>query len=340
MLKGRCDSFVVETHVEYPTDIGLLWDAMRKIIQLTARVSKAHDVSGWRQNEFNQIRIYAKYRKAQKSKRSRKQDAQKEIHKAHQRLINSADRYLIKSKASCDELRKIGEALSPSAWSKLQFKLDKIKEYQLHAERQIDQISRRVLKGEKIPHEEKVFSLFQPHTEWISKGKAGVPFELGVRVCILEDQYKFILHHRVMEKEEDVDVAVDMVKDSKKDFPNLAVCSFDTGFYSPSNKTNLSSELAHLVMPKKGKLSAADQSERDKNWKQTRRQHSAVESAINALEQTGLDKCRDHGIDGFKRYVGFAILSRNLKRLGSILTDKEREQLKRKQRARPILQAV
>lgn len=313
---------------------------MRKIIQLTARVSKAHGVSGWRQCEFNQMRFYAKYKKAQKSKRSRKKDAQKEVRKSHQRLIDSATGYLNKSKVSCEELAKIGEKLSPIAWSKLQRELDKIKEFQLHAERQIDQTRRRVLEGKKISHEEKVFSLFQPHTEWISKGKAGVPFELGVKVCIVEDQYRFVLHHRVMEKEEDVDVAVAMIKESRKKFPDLSACSFDTGFYSPSNKTNLLNELEHLVLPKKGKLSAADKAEQDKDWRRARRQHSAVESAINALEQTGLDRCRDHGIDGFKRYVGFAILSRNLKRLGTILTDKEREQLKRKQRVKSVSEAA
>jgi len=56
---------------------------------------------------------------------------------------------------------------------------------------------------EKIPHEEKVFSIFEPHTEWISKGKAGVPQELGLQVCVLKDQYGFILHHLVMEQQTD-----------------------------------------------------------------------------------------------------------------------------------------
>ena len=67
------------------------------------------------------------------------------------------------------------------------------------------------MKGEKIPHNEKVFSLFKPYTEWISKGKAGVPVELGVRVCVLEDQYQFVLHHQVMWKTTDDKVALSMV---------------------------------------------------------------------------------------------------------------------------------
>ena len=76
--------------------------------------------------------------------------------------------------------------------------------YLKHADRQVDQIRRRVLEGETIPHAEKVLSIFEPHTEWVAKGKAGVPVELGLRVCVVEDQHRFILHHQVMEKATDV----------------------------------------------------------------------------------------------------------------------------------------
>ena len=68
----------------------------------------------------------------------------------------------------------------------------------MHAVRQIDQIDQRILKGETIPQNEKVFSIFEPHTRWISKGKTGRTVELGVPVCIIEDPYQFILHHEVM----------------------------------------------------------------------------------------------------------------------------------------------
>jgi len=96
-----------------------------------------------------------------------------------------------------------------------------------HAERQIDQIRRRVVEGEKIPHEEKVFSVFEEHTEWVSKGKAGVPVELGLRVGVLEDTMGFVLHHQVMEKQTDEKVAVDMVEAAQARFPTLGQCSFD-----------------------------------------------------------------------------------------------------------------
>ncbi|MCU7911273.1 MAG: ISNCY family transposase, partial [Candidatus Thiodiazotropha sp. (ex Lucinoma aequizonata)] len=82
--------------------------------------------------------------------------------------------------------------------------------------RQIEQIDRRVLRGERIPHEDKVFSIFEPDTEWICKGKAGVPVELGLRVNMVEDQDCFILHHQVMEKTTDDQVAVAMVDEIKQ----------------------------------------------------------------------------------------------------------------------------
>jgi hypothetical protein len=50
-----------------------------------------------------------------------------------------------------------------------------------------------------------------------------------------------------------------------------------------------------------------------------RRAHSAVESAINALEVRGLDKCPHHGSADFKRYVALAIIARNIRRIGDML---------------------
>jgi len=59
------------------------------------------------------------------------------------------------------------------------------------------------------PHDEKTFSVYKPYTEWINKGKAGVPVELGVKVCVMEDQLGFIINHRVMYKETDDKIAVE-----------------------------------------------------------------------------------------------------------------------------------
>lgn len=207
--------------------------------------------------------------------------------------------------------------------------LGELDQFMVHAARQLKQIERRVLQGQSIPHGEKVFSLFQPHTEWISKGKAGVPVELGLRVCVVEDQYRFILHHQVMENITDDVVAVPIVEETKQRFGPLRSISMDKGFHTKDNQIKLKALAELVVLPKKGKLSAVDKArESDAEFVRLRHQHSAVESAINALEQHGLDVCRDHGIVGFKRYVALAVVARNVQRLGAVLRQQETERIR------------
>ena len=155
--------------------------------------------------------------------------------------------------------------------------------------------------------------------------------ELGLRVCVVEDQYGFILHHQVMEKSTDDQIAVAIIQESKARFPTLASASFDKGFHSPQNQVALAKILDRVVLPKKGKLSKADKErEYDPEFVRLRYKHSAVESCINALEVHGLDKCPDHGIDGFKRYVSLAVVARNIQQLGAVLRRQEKEREERK----------
>lgn len=98
-----------------------------------------------------------------------------------------------------------------------------------------NQIFRRCVDGETIPHAEKVFSVFQTHTEWVVKGKAGVPMELGVRVHVVEDRDQFILYHAVAQNQTDEKVAVQLLQETKSRFPELASLSLDKGYHSKAN---------------------------------------------------------------------------------------------------------
>ena len=344
-LRGRCDSFVVETHVHFPTDISLLYDAMRKVITLTGRWCEHKQVSDWRQHQHNVKHLKRLMRRAQNTRRSKaKSEELKKINEAlcieaYQAYLDVAERYLNKARATLAKLK----AISIDEYDVLR-KLT-IEEFMKHAIRQIDQTKRRVISAEVIPHAEKVFSIFEPHTEWISKGKAGVPVELGIKVCILEDQYQFILHHEVMQQKTDDQVAVSMVTEAKKRFSRLSACSFDKGFHSTDNQEQLKEHLELVALPRKGKLSQAAQAEQQsEGFLKARRAHSAVESAINALEVHGLDRCPDHGIDGFKRYVAFAVVARNIHRIGAILWQQKQNREQRKKsysnRAPPLKRAA
>jgi len=326
---ARCDSFVVETDVHFPTDINLLLDAIRKVIEISAELSSTCKLPGWRQHHYHQRQFKSQYRKVQRLKHSTSKDESKqqrkeqEIKDGHRAYLDLAEGYLTRAEQTRQQI-SLHDPLSLA-------RLSVLNDFMEHARRQIDQIDRRVLRGERIPHDEKVFSVFQPHTEWISKGKAGVPVELGLRVCIMEDQNRFILHHRVMVKTTDDKVAFAMVGETKQRFPTLRAVSMDKGFYSPANQEVLKSRLECVVLPKKGRLSQADKArESEPEFVNLRQQHSAVESAINALEVHGLDKCPDHGVHGFKRYIAMAVVARNIQRLGAVLRQQEQEAAQRK----------
>jgi transposase, IS5 family len=326
-LRGRCDSFVVETNVHFPTDINLLFDAMRKVITLIAALCERHELSDWRQHVYNVRHVKRLMRTAQNKKRARaKTEEQKKkrdtlISEAHQEYIDVAQKYLDKARHTLNVLEKQG--LSDIKDILL---IENIRVFINHGIRQINQIERRVICGEIIPHNEKVFSLFQPHTEWVMKGKAGVPVELGVKVCVMEDQHQFILHHMIMEKKTDDQVAVPMVDETKKRFPSFSTCSFDRGFHSPNNQKELNEKLDVVALKRKGRLSQqARETEQSEEFLKAWHKHSAVESAINALEVHGLDMCPDHGINGFKRYVALAVVARNIHRIGAILKNREQK---------------
>ena len=145
-----------------------------------------------------------------------------------------------------------------------------------------------------------------------------------------EDQHQFILHHRILWKGEDVDVAVPMVEEAQALYPGLRACSFDRGFHSPANRVRLDALLDVNALPGSGYLSKANRErESAESFVSARRAHPAIESAINGLEHRGLDRVRSHGADGFARAVALSVLAANLHRIGLLLQKRERKRLRR-----------
>ena len=306
-LRGRCDSFVAETDVHYPTDVNLLWDAMRCMLRSAGRAASKHNVRGLRQWKKLQKSVSERFNRVRKTRRIRPKHIKAYLGYCAE-LIGRVEALLL-------ELAAKGEP---------RWKIIKIAYFLKHAVRQINQIDRRLLKGEKIPHNEKVFSIFEPHTRWISKGKAGRPVEFGVPVCIVECQYQLILHYEIMWEGSDVDLAVQMIVTTKELF---CATSFDRGFHSQANRTRLDELLVDNVLPRKGRLSKADRDrEQGETFAAMRRQHPAVESAINNLEHRGLDRVRSKGSEGFARTVALSVVALNVHRLGRLVRQQARDQ--------------
>jgi len=249
-------TFVVQTDVYYPTDINLLLDAIRKIVFLTGKLCNHLGITEWRQYRHVFRKIKRQFNVVRKLKHSTSRDDAKkaikdqQVIEAHRQYVDLVEAYVMRAKESIGLLSTMDIAQTAN--------IVLIEKFIAHGQRQIDQIMRRVLNGETISNHEKVFSIFQEHTEWISKGKAGVPQELGLGICILEDQYGFILHHHVMEHQKDVHIAVHMVAEAKRKFSALSVYSFDKGFHSPDNKNDLYTYLNQVVLPRKRRLSEKD----------------------------------------------------------------------------------
>ena len=107
----------------------------------------------------------------------------------------------------------------------------------------------------------------------------------------------------------------------RQDFHNIRAVK---RAYQPENRVELGKMLEQVILPKKGRLTLTEREvENSGAFMRLRRRHSGVESAINGLENHGLDRCLDHGFFGFKRYVALAVLARNIQRLGHIIQEKE-----------------
>jgi len=332
-LKIRVDSFVVESDIHFPTDLNLLWDSARKCIETIGYFrDQKINLTSWREWKDWRKKVYAKYRWAS------------EIHRKggthyKERLAESVRSYL----ETCQELsQKVNQALLELTVAALvirklttieEKKVKELKWYYEMLEKHIDLANRRILLGETIPHEEKVFSIFEDHVEWNSKGKAGKTVEFGHNVLVGFDQYGFALHGEVYEKTVDKSRTISVASALHEKYgggEKLYSISFDKNFFSYPAEKRLAEQFNIYVLPKPGRKSKRElEQEENERYQRVKKSHGQVEGNINELEQHGLGVCRDKGIEGFKRCVAYGILSHNLTKLGRLVITQDLKKIKR-----------
>lgn len=325
-LRLKTDSFVVETNVHFPTDLNLLWDSMRKGLDMIEKLNKLVKLPGWRKvkslrKDFKSVFRYTSQIVFRGKDEKKKKEAVKTYLKAALEL-----------KDRCEAIIKTPPVVAGSQMKVIAIILS-LESYCKYVGTFCNQIERRLIKGETIAAEEKVFSIFEPQTEWITKGKQNKKVELGLLTMITTDQFQFIVDYKVMEKERDQAQVEGLLKRIEKNFPTVKIAShsFDKGYYSKENKIALDeSNVAQGILPKKGRHNQEDKErESDLEFKKLRRRHSAVESNINMLEHHGLNRCMDKGLRGFRRYVGLSVLAYNLHILGNAILNAERQKEER-----------
>jgi hypothetical protein len=199
--------------------------------------------------------------------------------------------------------------------------------YVILTEKVCDNARRRVLHGEALANEEKIFSIFEPHTELINRGKQPNPIEFGHKVLVIEDAAGFVVDYQVVQDGAlDQDLVVPVMQQLQKRFANkIQSASFDRAFHTPDNQRELAALVPTPCIAAKGaKQGRQQQQEGTVAFRAARQHHPGVESAIGALQAgNGLKRCRDRSKRGYERYVGLGVLGRNLQTLGKLLVAQE-----------------
>ncbi len=310
-LSLKTDSFVVESNVHFPTDYNLLWDSARKSIDMIDKLQEKYNLAGWRKIHNWHCDLKNKMRVLGRASASGGKGKQERVKLATQGYLTKARALYKKLESSKSNLPQ-----EDMADKVIIMELARFMEL-LH--KHIGLLERRILKQEDIPHSEKMFSIFEQYTEWVTKGKMRPNVELGKKVSITTDQFNLIVDYQVMDHQSDSEIVPDIAGRLKGKYL-IYSWSFDKGYWNKHNKELLSGYVENLVLPKKGKCNKEERQEQSQPvFKRFRNRHSAVESNINELEHRGLDRCPDKGFQNFKRYIGLAVSAYNLRKIGAEL---------------------
>jgi transposase, IS5 family len=321
----RCDSFVVAADIHYPTDSRLIGDGLRVLIRTSRRLAALLDQPGWRQHNHLRRVVKKHLRTINRIAASKGPHYRKRLQKAYQGLLNEANRIIARASELLDPaLISIGENPATMVVERLRTKLLDFVNMTIQA---CAQARRRVLAEETVPNGEKLFSLFEPETQLIIRGKVPQPIEFGHRILIVEDGAGFVCHYAVLPRgADDREVVVkEMTTLQQRLAGQIRSASFDRGFHSPTNQAELAKLVAQPCLPVTGHVQAERQErEATVEFRESRRRHAGVESAIGALQSgNGQERCRDHTFGGYCRYVGLGVLGRNLHVLGKLLISRE-----------------
>jgi len=318
----RADSFVVGTNIHYPTESSLIRDGLRKVLGLAVALANLLGLGGWRQHKHLYRKVKRLVREVERIAARKGTGYQDRIKSQYQELLALADTLLERG----DELlrhqsRRSGFDLEALAIA------GELKTFMERTRQVCGTARRRVLEGQTVPNSEKLFSIFEPHTQLYKRGKAAEPVQFGRLVLVCEDGAGFITHCHLPPRDgNDRGVVVEQMKKLQKRLRGrIERASFDRGFHSPENQRALAEIIPHACLPMPGITQSAEQEEvATIEFRQARQNHPGVESAINALQAgNGLQRCRDRSEPGFTRYLQLGVLGRNLHVLGKIVIDRK-----------------
>ena len=309
----RIDTTVVETNVHYPTDSTLLQDSVRVLTRTMQRASAA--LGDAKSRVRNRLRSVMR-RVLIIGYQARSPKTRAGLVESYRKLM-ATTRATVRDAATM--VRRIGQqvrTVRPAVRQSLRRAQNQLRAMRPVVQRILAQTRARILGGDThVP--DKVLSIFEPHTETIRKGKIATPNEFGKLVTIQESEHQIITGYEVHAKRPaDVTLwtpALDRHQEIFGRAPDLAAA--DRGFSSARNEqAAINRGVRRVVLPRCGPKSPARRAfERQRWFRRGQRWRVGSEGRISVLKRRhGLDRCRYHGLDGMKRWVGLGVIANNL----------------------------
>jgi IS5 family transposase len=322
--KLRADSTVVETDIHHPTDNTLLWDSVRVVTRLVERLRKLlpPGIGGF----TNRTRS-ARRRMQEIQRMTSKQRGHRQVDKYRQ-LIGIAEQVVADARGVLQKTKNVRVG-----WLReitIQSLRREIEHYCGLADRVIDQSRRRVLEGQPVANAQKVFSIFEPHTDLIKRGKILKDIEFGHKVFLAESARGLITQYRVLDgnpsDQDQVKAALDRHQKTFRRSPEL--CSLDRGFFSEKNLVLCQRAGVKMVcVPQCGgkKTPEREAYENSPVFKKGQRFRAGIEGRISVLFRgRGMKRCLAEGRQRFELLVGAAVLANNLMVIAQLLIQKQK----------------
>jgi len=318
----RVDTTVVETNIHHPTDATLLWDAVRTLTRLVGELREQlpRGVKGF----INRTR--SARRRMQALERMTAQQRQQQQTPKYRELLSISRQVVTAARRVAANARRVKRIDAVTA-AKIRQLCQEISHYSELADRIIDQTRRRVLEQEQVPSEEKVYSIFEPHTDLIKRGKKLKPVEFGHKIFLAESAQGLITDYQVLtgnpSDTDHVQASLERHKETFDCAPDLY--AGDRGFYSAENlEACQKAGVGQECIPQRGGNKSAEREaiERSAAFKKGQRFRVGIEGRISVLFRgRGMKRCRAEGRERFEVLVGAAVLANNLMRIAELMRD-------------------
>ena len=328
--KLRVDTTVVQTDIHHPTDNTLLWDVVRVVTRLIGRLAKALEL---RRIKGFCDRTRSARRRMYEIQRMTTRQRQEQQTGAYRVLIGIAEKVVESARMALEKTNKARgrDMLADMAIGEIRKEIER---YCGLGSRVIDQARRRVLHGEQVLNAQKIYSIFEPHTDLIKRGKVRTPIEFGHKVFLAESAQGLITQYEVLKGNPSDEVhVVPSLQRHKQAFGRAPeLYGSDRGFFSEQNVTSCTRHGVKVVcIPQRGgrKTPEREACEKSAEFKEGQRFRAGIEGRISVLFRgRGMKRCLAEGAERFELWIAAAVLANNLMNIAALLTRRTSRKMK------------